>query len=55
MLNLRFDCFSSCAQPLALIPIRSAKLAVYKKHEKHRGSLPCGQGREAPEEHQRIA
>ena len=39
----------------ALIPIRSAKPAVYKKHEKHRGGLPCGRGREAPEEHQRIA
>ena len=38
-----------------LIPIRSAKPAVYIKHEKHRGGLPCGRGREAPEEHQRIA
>ena len=24
---------------------------LYKKHEKHRGGLPCGRGREAPEEH----
>ena len=24
---------------------------LYKNHEKHRGGLPCGRGREAPEEH----
>lgn len=24
---------------------------LYKNHEKHRGGLPCSQGREAPEEH----
>ena len=37
-----------------LIPIRSAKLCGALKHEKHRGGLPCGWGREAPKEHWRI-
>ena len=37
-----------------LIPIRSAKLCGALKHEKHRGGLPCGWGREAPKEHWRM-
>ena len=37
-----------------LIPIRSAKLCGALKHEKHRGGLPCGWGREAPKERWRM-
>ena len=42
-------------QPFLIkIQNRSAKFVgvwIVQKHEKHRGGLPCGRGREAPEEH----
>lgn len=38
----------------ALIPVRIAKHCGALTHEKHRGALPCGCGREAPKEHWRI-
>ena len=41
---------SSSHSHKVLIPIRSAKLCGALKHEKHRGGLPCGWGREAPKE-----